>query len=76
MIALCANLFHCKHPFLTFPRFFSSLTSIAFKPAESGWGGGSKKYETNFDRIFGSKTSKASAESTGTASSPSNPSTN
>lgn len=30
------------------------LCSIAFKPAESGWGGGSK-YTKNFDSIFGSK---------------------
>eukprot|EP00578_Thalassiosira_sp_NH16_P019337 CAMPEP_0181102074 /NCGR_PEP_ID=MMETSP1071-20121207/14113_1 /TAXON_ID=35127 /ORGANISM="Thalassiosira sp., Strain NH16" /LENGTH=89 /DNA_ID=CAMNT_0023185007 /DNA_START=237 /DNA_END=506 /DNA_ORIENTATION=- len=27
-------------------------TDIAFKPAESGWGGGSK-YTNNFDAIFG-----------------------
>lgn len=26
--------------------------SIAFKPAESGWGS-TQKYESNFDRIFG-----------------------
>ena len=30
------------------------LASIAFKPAESGWGGGSK-YSKNFDAIFGNK---------------------
>jgi len=29
-------------------------TDIAFKPAESGWGGGSK-YSKNFDSIFGNK---------------------
>ena len=28
-------------------------TDIAFKPAESGWGGGSSKYSNNFDKIFG-----------------------
>lgn len=33
---------------------FSFLVSIAFKPAESGWGGGSK-YSKNFDSIFGNK---------------------
>jgi hypothetical protein len=30
--------------------------SIAFKPAESGWGGG-LKYANNFDKIFGSSSS-------------------
>lgn len=30
------------------------LHSIAFKPAESGWGG-SKKYSQNFDSIFNNK---------------------
>mmetsp|Transcript_30213 Transcript_30213/g.54714 ORF Transcript_30213/g.54714 Transcript_30213/m.54714 type:complete len:121 (-) Transcript_30213:189-551(-) len=34
------------------PRLHS--TDIAFKPAESGWGGGSK-YTQRFDAIFGSK---------------------
>mmetsp|Transcript_30136 Transcript_30136/g.60545 ORF Transcript_30136/g.60545 Transcript_30136/m.60545 type:complete len:92 (-) Transcript_30136:70-345(-) len=29
-------------------------TDIAFKPAESGWGGGGK-YANNFDSIFSSK---------------------
>ncbi|KAK1738236.1 hypothetical protein QTG54_010905 [Skeletonema marinoi] len=29
-------------------------TDIAFKPAESGWGGGGK-YANNFDTIFSSK---------------------
>ena len=33
---------------------FSFLVSIAFKPAESGWGGGSK-YSKHFDSIFGNK---------------------
>ena len=28
-------------------------TDIAFKPAESVWGGGSSKYSNNFDKIFG-----------------------
>lgn len=28
-------------------------TDIAFKPAESGWGGGSSKYSNSFDKIFG-----------------------
>ena len=30
------------------------IHSIAFKPAESGWGAG-KKYEQNYDNIFGKK---------------------
>jgi hypothetical protein len=30
------------------------LYSIAFKPAESGWGAG-KKYHKNYDDIFGTK---------------------
>jgi len=33
-------------------------TDIAFKPAESGWGGGSNKYNNNFDKIFGGGTKK------------------
>jgi hypothetical protein len=32
--------------------------SIAFKPAESGWGAG-KKYEQNYDNIFGKKKDNA-----------------
>mmetsp|Transcript_12465 Transcript_12465/g.19292 ORF Transcript_12465/g.19292 Transcript_12465/m.19292 type:complete len:94 (+) Transcript_12465:180-461(+) len=32
-------------------------TDIAFKPAESGWGGGTK-YSNNFDSIFGSSKKK------------------
>jgi hypothetical protein len=35
---------------ITYPAFHS----IAFKPAESGWGFG-KKYHKNFDDIFGKK---------------------
>ena len=34
------------------------ISSIAFKPAESGWGGGSGKYSNNFDKIFGGGTKK------------------
>ncbi|KAL3816123.1 hypothetical protein ACHAXA_011620 [Cyclostephanos tholiformis] len=34
-------------------------TDIAFKPAESGWGGGGK-YTMNFDSIFGSPSSSTS----------------
>ena len=34
------------------------ISSIAFKPAESGWGGGSNKYNNNFDKIFGGGTKK------------------
>lgn len=33
------------------------LLSIAFKPAESGWGG-SNKYSQNFDSIFNNKNKK------------------
>lgn len=32
----------------------NALRSIAFKPAESGWGGGNK-YTQRFDEIFGKK---------------------
>ena len=35
--------------------------SIAFKPAESGWGAG-KKYTDNFDNIFGKKKPSAKPE--------------
>mmetsp|Transcript_9079 Transcript_9079/g.17290 ORF Transcript_9079/g.17290 Transcript_9079/m.17290 type:complete len:124 (+) Transcript_9079:81-452(+) len=38
------------------PRLHSN--DIAFKPAESGWGAGSK-YTSNFDRIFGNKHNEA-----------------
>lgn len=34
-----------------------TLHSIAFKPAESGWGAG-KKYHQNYDDIFGKKDPK------------------
>jgi hypothetical protein len=34
--------------------------SIAFKPAESGWGGGGK-YTRNYDNIFGSPSSTTTA---------------
>ena len=34
------------------------ISSIAFKPAESGWGGGSGKYSNNFEKIFGGGTKK------------------
>ena len=37
---------------------FNLISSIAFKPAESGWGGGSGKYSNNFDKIFGGGTKK------------------
>ncbi len=36
---------------------YSTANSIAFKPAESGWGGGSK-YGNNYDAIFGGSKSK------------------
>jgi uncharacterized FlgJ-related protein len=43
---------------------FSYCNSIAFKPAESGWGGNSK-YSQNFDNIFGGKkTTKNPGEKT------------
>eukprot|EP00979_Chaetoceros_neogracilis_P001239 scaffold224_cov276-Chaetoceros_neogracile.AAC.14 len=51
------------HPASTI-RCFSSdgdrihSTDIAFKPAEAGWGGGSK-YSNNFDQIFDNSQSKA-----------------
>mmetsp|Transcript_35356 Transcript_35356/g.60049 ORF Transcript_35356/g.60049 Transcript_35356/m.60049 type:complete len:112 (-) Transcript_35356:430-765(-) len=38
-------------------------TDIAFKPAESGWGGGSK-YTKNFDNIFGSSKTKEEVPTT------------
>jgi hypothetical protein len=37
--------------------------SIAFKPAESGWGAG-KKYNNNYDNIFGKKQSEDTPSST------------
>lgn len=37
-------------------------TDIAFKPAESGWGGGSSKYSNNFDKIFGGGSGKKTDE--------------
>lgn len=39
-------------------RCICYISSIAFKPAESGWGGGSNKYNNNFDKIFGGGTKK------------------
>ena len=47
-------------------QHLSTIRSIAFKPAESGWGG-SNKYGSNFDRIFGKKDStsdKSTSEET------------
>ena len=38
------------------------MHSIAFKPAETGWGS-TKKYEGNFDKIFGPQTKKKETES-------------
>ena len=37
------------------------MSSIAFKPAESGWGANSK-YANNFDNIFGNKSSSDGPE--------------
>jgi len=45
-------------------------TSIAFKPAESGWGGG-QKYANNFDRIFSQKNQKPKEEEESTTNTPS-----
>lgn len=39
------------------------LLSIAFKPAESGWGG-SNKYSQNFDSIFNNKNKNFSNDGT------------
>ncbi|CAB9525826.1 expressed unknown protein [Seminavis robusta] len=39
-------------------------TDIAFKPAESGWGG-TRKYSSNFDKIFGNKNQAQGNDATG-----------
>eukprot|EP00984_Skeletonema_dohrnii_P028547 scaffold18587_cov67-Skeletonema_dohrnii-CCMP3373.AAC.1 len=41
-------------PLVVIYTCIETLLSIAFKPAESGWGGGGK-YANNFDSIFSSK---------------------
>ena len=40
-----------------FPKSLYNGFSIAFKPAENGWGGGLPKYASNFDRIFSKRPS-------------------
>mmetsp|Transcript_16878 Transcript_16878/g.23465 ORF Transcript_16878/g.23465 Transcript_16878/m.23465 type:complete len:98 (-) Transcript_16878:171-464(-) len=50
-------------------------TDIAFKPAESGWGGGTK-YSNNFDNIFGSTKKKETSSSSATTQSDSTAASN
>jgi hypothetical protein len=56
-IVILKNLFY---PILFYRIQFYSY-SIAFKPAESGWGG-APKYSQNFDQIFGNKNNKKEGE--------------
>jgi hypothetical protein len=49
LIIFCKTTTNIKNQYITH--------SIAFKPAESGWGGGGK-YANNFDAIFNKKKEK------------------
>jgi len=50
-IPICNNAQHIKHKTFTYT---TNNISIAFKPAESGWGSGTK-YSQNYDSIFSKK---------------------